>query len=271
MTDRTRVRTIAREDVEHVRRSRLLWGVSVLVFLLVVPSFWSMAGNLHAVRQQPPPAVQALLHVPGYVATYVFVLVVALAYGSVVGERESGRIRMLLGLPGTRRDVLAGKLLARVLLLVAVLGSLLALLGAIVLVQRGTLPVVAFALVSAWVLLYGVAWTSFTVGLSAAFGSQYRALAAIAGTYLVFAWNAPIWKAVLEPGLRAIVPADGYVASLNPTLSLGVVGNWLIALATRATADVAAGQVAVSLLTLLIVGCGGLVVGYRRLQRADLG
>jgi len=51
-------------------------------------------------------------------------------------------------------------------------------------------------------------WVSLTRGdLSAAFASEYRALAAVAGTYVVLAWNAPVWKALLEPALRALLPS----------------------------------------------------------------
>jgi len=273
MTRDTRVRAIARRDLANARRSRLLWGAFALIFLLVVPSFWSMVGSRRAVEQLAPPAVQAVGRIPGYLSTYLFVLVAALAYGAVVGERESGTIRLLLGLPGTRRDVLAGKLLSRGALFVATFVPLLTLLGAIILVRRGRLPVVAFLLLSLWVLLYGLGWTTVAVGLSAAFESQYRALAAIAGTYLVFAWNAPIWKAVLDPLLTAALPAgfQPYVDSLNPTLTLGVAGGWLVAQVSPRTSEVGAGPAVVSALSLLIVALGGLVVGYRRFERADLG
>lgn len=273
MTDDSRRWTIARRDLASARRNRLLWGAFALLFLLVVPSFWSMAGSRRPVDQLAPPAIQAVGRIPGYLSTYLFVLVAALAYAAVVSERESGTVRLLLGLPGTRRDVLAGKLLSRGALLVATLVPLLALLGLIVLFRLGSLPVAAFLAVSAWVLLYGLGWTTFAVGLSAAFDSQYRALAAVAGTYIALAWNAPIWKAVLEPLLTALLPSGlhPYVPSLNPTLTLGVTGSWLVAQFSARTTDVGAGPAAVSALSLLAVALAGLLVGARRFQRADLG
>jgi ABC-type transport system involved in multi-copper enzyme maturation permease subunit len=273
MTRDTRVWTIARRDLANARQSRLLWGAFALIFLLVVPSFWSMAGSRRTIEQLAPPAVQAVGRIPGYLSTYLFVLVVALAYAAVVSERESGTVRLLLGLPGTRPDVLVGKLVSRGLLLVATLVPLLVLLGTIILLRTGQLPVLAFALIAVWVLLYGLGWTTFAVGLSAAFESQYRALAAIAGTYIVFAWNAPIWKAVLDPLLTTVLPAglQSYVNSLNPTLTLGVAGGWLVAQVSPQTSEIGTGPAVISALSLMLVALGGLLIGHRQFERADLG
>jgi hypothetical protein len=268
----SRVPTVTREDLRHARRSRLLWGALVLVALLVLPAFWSRTGALRAVEGQPPPAVEGVLLVPGYLSTYLFLVVAVLAYGAVAAERESGTVRLLLGLSGTRRDVLLGKLLARVALLVAVLAALLAVMAGMLAVNE-RLAVVPFLLVGGWVLLYGAAWTTFAVGLSAAFASRYRALVAVAGTYVVLAWNAPVWTAVLEPGLRALLPAglSAYVPALNPTLSLGVVGRWLVAASTSAPAEGGVGPAAVSALVLLALAVAGLLVGARRFGTADIG
>jgi ABC-type transport system involved in multi-copper enzyme maturation permease subunit len=269
----TRRWTIARRDLANARRNRLLWGAFALIFLLVVPSFWSMVGNLHRVEQLAPPAVQAVSRIPGYLSTYLFILVAALAYAAVVSERESGTIRLLLGLPSTRSDILVGKLLSRGTLLLATLLPLLALLGVIILVRLDGIPVAAFLAVSVWVLVYGLGWTTFAVGLSAAFESQYRALAAIAGTFIVFAWNAPIWKAVLEPFLTGVLPVglQPYVQSLNPTLTLGVTGGWLVAQFSAQQSEVGSGPAVVSALSLLVVALAGLLIGHRRFQQADLG
>lgn len=273
MNSDTRIPAIARHDLAYARRSRLLWGAFALIFLLVVPSFWSMVTSRRAVEGLPAPAVQAVGRIPGYLSTYLFILVAALAYGAVVTERESGTVRLLLGLPGTRRDVLAGKLLSRSVLLVAVLGPLLGLLGAMIAAGQNGLPLAAFALVAAWTLAYGLCWTAFAIGLSAAFDSSYRAIAAVAGTYVFFAWNAPVWKAVLEPLLRWGLPASlaPYVNSLNPTLSLGVGGGWLVALTSPASAEVGLGPAVVSAASVLLVALGGLLAGHRRFERADLG
>ncbi|MFC7177359.1 ABC transporter permease subunit [Halosegnis marinus] len=178
-----------------------------------------------------------------------------------------------MSLSATRRDVLAGKLLARSVLLALVVGALLMLLGGLVAFGRGSLPVAGFGAVSVWVVVYALCWTAFATGLSAAFASQYRALAAVAGTYIVLAWNAPVWKAVLEPGLRAALPPDlhGYVPALNPTISLGFVAEWLLAALTPATSETGLGPTMISAGVVLFVAIVGPLVGYRLFQGADLG
>ena len=273
MSRESRYLAVARRDLAEARRSRLFWGAFGLLFLLVVPSFWSMVGSLHAVENAAPAAVRAVGRIPGYLSTYLFVLVAALAYAAVARERESGSVRLLLSLSATRRDVVVGKLLARGALLAVVVGALLALLGGLVALGRGTLPVVGFAVVAGWVVVYALCWTAFATGLSAAFASQYRALAAVAGTYVVLAWNAPVWKAVLEPGLRAVLPSslNGYVPALNPTISIGFVAEWLLAAVTPATSDAAVGPVLVSVGAVVFVGLAGPLIGYRLFRGADLG
>jgi len=264
---------VARRDLAEARRSRLFWGAFGLIFLLVVPSFWSMVSGLHAVEDAAPAAVRAVGRLPGYLSTYLFVLVAALAYTAVASERESGSVRLLLSLSATRRDVLVGKLLARGALLASVVTALLALLGGFVVVGRGRLPVAGFGVVAGWVVVYALCWTAFAAGLSAAFASQYRALAAIAGTYVVLAWNAPVWKAVLEPGLRALLPSGlhEYVPALNPTISIGLVAEWLLATVTPATSEAGVGPVLVSVGAVVLVGTVGPLVGYWSFRRADLG
>jgi ABC-2 type transport system permease protein len=273
MTRDGRHLAVARRDLSEARRSRLFWGAFGLLFLLVVPSFWSMVGSLHAVENAAPAAVRAVGRIPGYLSTYLFVLVAALGYAAVASERESGSVRLLLSLSATRRDVLVGKLLARGALLAGVVGVLLALLGGLIVVGRGNVPIPAFATVASWVVVYALCWTSFAVGLSAAFASQYRALAAVAGTYVLLAWNAPVWKAVLEPLLRASLPSalQGYVPALNPTISVGFVAQWLLAATSPATSEAGIGPVLVSIGSVVFVAVIGPLVGYRLFQGADLG
>ncbi|MFC7029131.1 ABC transporter permease [Halomicroarcula sp. GCM10025324] len=273
MSRSSRHLAVARRDLSEARRSRLFWGALGLLFLLVVPSFWSMVGSLHAVENAAPAAVRAVGRITGYLSTYLFILVAALAYAAVASERESGSVRLLLSLSATRRDVLVGKLLARGGLLTGVVGALLALLGGLILVGRGSVPTSGFVVVAGWVVVYALCWTAFAVGLSAAFDSQYRALAAIAGTYVFLAWNAPIWKAVLQPVLRAALPSafQGYVPALNPTLSLGFVGQWLLAATSPATSEAGIGPVLVSVGSVVLVAVLGPLVGYRLFQGADLG
>lgn len=69
-----------------------------------------------------------------------------LGYRAIVGERESGSLKFLLGLPHTRRDVILGKLIGRVsTVTVAVLVGF-AIVGVHLLVIAETFSVAAYAL-----------------------------------------------------------------------------------------------------------------------------
>lgn len=271
MTDR-RLTAVARHDFKRTVARPLPLAAFGLVTLLILPTFWSMVGGLHAGDRLAPPAVRAVANIPGYLATYVFVFVVAVTYGAIAWERETGTIRFLLGLPTTRRDVLFGTLLSRNAVTAAGIGIILLVAGVIVLVRRGAIPLVAFGLTSLWILVYVSCWTTFAVGVSAAFDSSYRALGAVVGPYVVFAWNAPIWKAVLEPGLRAVFPKgmEPFVASLNPTLSLGIVSERLVAENTVLATDVATGQLIVSIVVTLLIAAGGVILGIHQFEQADI-
>lgn len=69
----------------RLRMSRLFWGAFGLLFLLVVPSFWSMVGSLHSVENAAPAAVRAVGRIPSYLSTYLFVFVAVI--GPLVGYR----------------------------------------------------------------------------------------------------------------------------------------------------------------------------------------
>jgi hypothetical protein len=48
-------------------------------------------------------------------------------------------------------------------------------------------------------------------------------------------------------------------------------GGWLVALASPASAEVSLGPAVVSAASVLLVALGGLPVGHRQFERADLG
>lgn len=268
-----RVLTIAREDFRHVLRDRLVWGGFALVFLLTVPPFWQSLGNRAAATEQ----IGGLAY---NFRLYAVILVAVVAVKSVVGERESGTVRLLLGLSGTRRDIVLGKLVSRVSILLAVLMPTFAILCVILVIRSGEPHIGTFVLTVLWMLLYGIVWTSFTVGVSAAFGSWYRTLAAFGVTYLVFSPALGFWQTLVLPLFA--VPFTGslgvgtvsslgsgvapvwyqYVGRLNPITAF-VVGS------TTHSTQLEPNLFGVVVLTLF--GTVPLLVGYRYFERADLG
>lgn len=280
----SRVRTIAREDLRRVLRSRTTWATFALVAVTVGVFGWQ---NVDAGTASGATAVDAVADLPLHLDPYLFVLVVGLSFGAVVGEREGATLRLLLGLPGTRRDVFAGKLLSRVAAVGLALLVLLAVLAVSVVVAHGQLPVVPFVVVAAWVLLYGAAWTAFAVGVSAALTSRFRVLATLVVSYLLVSPLAQFWLRVVQPTATLVftgsvsrgpfvsVVAETptwalYVEAFNPVVTFSRMSRWLVTLATGGQLAVPPGPVIVSGLVVVLLGAVTAVVGARRFERADL-
>jgi len=293
---------VAQKDFEDAARSKMLWSLTSLLVLLIgifYVAAWYFADD--------PGATQLVqgLALPMQVIVPLAALIAG--YMSIVGERRSGSIKVLLGLPPTRSDVVFGKLLGRsgvvatAVLTAFVVATVLSglLIGGVPLAELGGLLLAS--------ILLGLAFVGIAVGVSAAVSSRGRAMAAVVGTYLLFLG---FWD-VLIGGLyrlvtgafppSPIVPQDPIepwallLQRLNPMEAYGVVASALID--TRvfpltlqfpiginptpnpnvATADLVTGEVpfylndwfaGVVLLAWFVVP---VVLGYVRFRGVDLG
>ena len=170
---------VARKEFDDAGRSRLLWA---LVGLLVLVAAVGYAALWYA--DEPVTASEALafLGVPLQVLLPIAALVVG--YMAVVGERRSGSIKLLLGLPPTRTDVVLGKLLGRLAVVGVAVG--LAFVVALVLgaVLFGEAPVFDWLAFGAITLLFGAVFVAVAVGVSAAVSTRGRAMALVVGCYV---------------------------------------------------------------------------------------
>ncbi|MFH5797689.1 ABC transporter permease [Haladaptatus sp. CMAA 1911] len=179
---------VARKDFEDAARSKMLWGITVLFVL-------ATAGVMYGVSAFTDDftAKQAigLLSSPATLLVPLAALVVA--YLAIAGERESGSIKLLLGLPHTRRDVVFGKLIGRSGI-VAVATVVAFVAGAIVLfVQYGTFPVADFLVQGIVTFIFGMVFVGIAIGFSAMTSTRSRAMALAIGLYFLFAL---IWDIV---------------------------------------------------------------------------
>ena len=177
---------IARKDFRDAVRSKWLWGLSAVFFGLFVGSAYLIGSGVQPQGNQP---LTSEVFVPTLgnrvVALVVPIVAIVVAYSSIIGERESGSLKLLLSLPHSRQDVVAGKTVGRsTVLTLPVLVAML--LAAVVLalygVQVGPLKYLAFV---ALTLLLGVAFVSLAVGFSAAASTNRRAMLGTVGTYVV--------------------------------------------------------------------------------------
>jgi ABC-2 type transport system permease protein len=286
--------TVARKDFEDAVRSKMLWSLMGLLVLIVGIIYVAIWWNVD--DPEPVDIVGA--------ATAIFQLIVPLValiagYLSIVGERRSGSIKVLLSLPPDRRDVVFGKLLGRAGVIGAtVLAAFLALV-VLSLVFFQSLPIVDFLGIALASVLTGMAFVGIAVGVSALVASRGRAMAGVVGLYLVFLlfWDlltAGVYRVVAgelpgNPGdqfeawyvfLQWLNPLEAY-SVLTDTILGETFGAFTIPLfapqETSATERVVAGEVPaylqepVTVPILLFWFVVPVALGYLRFRGADLG
>ncbi|UPV75950.1 ABC transporter permease [Halorussus limi] len=177
---------IARKDFRDAVRSKWLWALSAIFFGLFVGSAYLIGSN---VQSSGNGSLTGEVFVPTLgnrvVALIVPLVAIVVAYSSIIGERESGSLKLLLSLPHSRQDVVAGKATGRssVLALPILVAMLLAaILLAIYGVDVGPLKYLAFVGLT---LLLGVVFVNLAVGVSAAASTNRRAMLGTVGLYVV--------------------------------------------------------------------------------------
>lgn len=179
---------IARKDFADAGRSRLLWALSLFMVVLVA-GIAAIPQLLHIPGEGVPPTFDdAISFLFTIVTLMVSIIALVVGYRAVVGERESGSIRFLIGLPHTRRDVIIGKVIGRagVVAVPTLIGFLVG--GVVVLALYDGFDVMTYTSLLALSVLIGVVYVSFAVGISAAVSSRAKAVAGVLGVYVVFDW-----------------------------------------------------------------------------------
>ena len=176
----SQVRTVARKEFEDAGRSKLLWALIALLVGIVVIGY---AAIWYTGDDATASEVLGFLGFP--LQTIVPIAALIAGYMAVVGERRSGSIKLLLGLPPNRTDVVFGKLLGRM----AVVGTAVALAFLVALVLGavffGSVPLVDWLAFGAITLLFGVAFAGLAVGVSAGVSTRGKSMAIVVGIYMI--------------------------------------------------------------------------------------
>lgn len=200
---------IARKEFTHAVRSRSLQILLITLLVGTTVVFWAVGGSADS---SPTIAIETL----GLPLQLILPIAAILAgAASVSGERESGSLRLLLGMPVSRVEVVLGKFAGVFGALCA--GITLFFTSAVLLsfITYGSVPLSELAGLSiASILLVG-AFVGFSAGVSAAVSTRKRSIAVtIGGLFLLtFLW---------EP----IVAGTYYVA--QGTLPSGTIPTWLV-------------------------------------------
>ncbi|SEA18820.1 ABC-2 type transport system permease protein [Haloplanus vescus] len=269
---------VARKDFEDAVRSRWVLGLSVLFVLLV---------SLAAYLARPAPGqtissnqiLNSRLIRDALVTTLIPLIALVVAYNAVIGERESGSLKLLLSLPHSRADVVFGKVIGRSGAIAAPVcaGFLLPAL-IFVIVPAVNFDVASYLGYTALTAILGVAFVAIAVGFSTAASSSRRAVGGAIGTYFLFV---PLWGAVQLPlqlylgmsGSPSWLPLTGQqvlrmLRLLNPTGSFKIVSNAFLQGALYTQGNVSM-QVSATLMLLVWILVPPLL-GLLWFQEADL-
>lgn len=153
-------------------------------------------------------------------ANVVTVIGTLLGYKSIVGERESGSLKFLLGMPHTRRDVVFGKFIGRaaVVVVTVVVGFVVVSPHYAVLADSPSLT--AYAGLVGKLLVPGVIFVAVALAFSAANRSATVATWGAIVLAIVFAFA---WETVLNIIESFMLPPDAaipnwfrFITRLNP-------------------------------------------------------
>jgi ABC-2 type transport system permease protein len=173
-------RTVAEQDFAAARRSKTLWAVAILLGGIAALLAYSYQGyRVGAVEE-----VQQLFRNFGLLLAVLVPIVALMAtYLAIAGERESGGIKFLLGLPNTRREVFVGKLASRLAIVGGAVAFMFVAAASTALTRHGVLPVGVVVGMFVLTVMYGSAFVSVALAMSAAVASRGRAIAGAIGTY----------------------------------------------------------------------------------------
>ncbi len=272
-------RLVADKDVGDAIRQYHLHA-SVLLFVLLFGGTAYVTTN--ALRSGTVDPMAVPFGLVGLAMFLVPIMAVAFAQGTVVEMRTRGDLKLLLGMPFTRRDVVLGTFAGRTVL---VSGSVVAGVAAAALlaVLRGA-PVAFDVLLAATGLVgvLGVVFVAISVAISASVSTETRSGALAMGAYFLFVFD--LWRQVPRTvvyvlnGFRFPEQVPGwvpFVAHLNPVLAFRDAVRPVLPAITNFGGRVPdplplyrTVPFAVLLLALWIVV--PLVLGIRRFDRTDL-
>ncbi|RRJ29408.1 ABC transporter permease subunit [Halocatena pleomorpha] len=163
---------IAKKELRDASRSRRLFALIVTFVLFFAGAAFVIIKVMNTFGGNVSPETPAILSLTIPLGIFLPAVGIFSGYRSIVGERESGSLKLLLSLPHSRTDVVLGKFLGRT----ALVGSATLigfLVGGIVTVALGAeLPIVDYLSLIVLSVVLGAAFVSISVGFSASIRSE---------------------------------------------------------------------------------------------------
>lgn len=280
---------IAKKDFRQAIRSRVLLGLTALfaVFTTVGAYLVSLIPELGTPggEQVGVSVVYGLMASASILVPIIGLLV---GYKSIAGERESGSLNCLLGLPHTRRDVVLGKVFGRTAVVAVSILVGFAVGSVAVAVISGSFSPLLYLAFTATTIFFGLTFVSLGVGVSAAAGSTSRAAWGAFGFFALFQFLWSLIGMIIQyPVTGSIIPtpplSDAYLlfARLNPQSAYSAAMSSLLPTdnslnAASMMANVTGGEVPFFLNGWFAVGVlvfwtvVPLTLGYLRFRRTEL-
>jgi len=184
---------VAKKDFQDAVRSKALWGLSVVFLLFALATTYAYVEFPDMIATGGQSGFGLAVYLSSIAGLFVSLAAILVAYKALAGERESGSIKLLLGLPHTRTDVVVGKVLGRT----AVLGTPILVAFLVAGVYAGlsleTFGAVDYLLFVLMTLVLAVAYVCIVTGISATTGSTSRSSTLAIGFFLLFEL---IWGAI---------------------------------------------------------------------------
>ena len=172
---------IARKEFADARRSLMLWAIVVLIAAMT---------SLAAVVMVLVPgvdgdAVNAIGGASQFAAMLVPIMALIAAYLAIAGERESGSLKILLGLPPSRGEVMAGKFLGRAAVVGVGIAVGFGVSGVVTALVYADFPLVEFLVVTGLSAVLGISFVGIAIGISAVTATRSRAMTAAVSVFLL--------------------------------------------------------------------------------------
>ena len=198
---------VARKEFADAVRSRTLWGIVGIIAVMT-----SLAIAVSAFVPGETDVYAAIGGAAQFAGLLVPIMALVAAYLAIAGERESGSIKILLGLPPSRGAVLVGKFIGRSLVVVVGIVVGFAIAAIIAVAIFGTVPAVAFGSVTLLSAALGVAFVGIAIGISAATATRARAMTYGVSVYLLLTLLWDLFPEIVRMVVGGTTEAGGIAA-----------------------------------------------------------
>ncbi|ADJ13694.1 ABC transporter permease [Halalkalicoccus jeotgali] len=177
---------IAKKDFQDAVRSRGLIALTVIFVLFTVAGAYIGTQVAGLLGDEAGDTLDLIIGLQTPASFLVPIIALLIGYGAVAGERESGSLKFLLGLPHTRQDVVLGKVLGRtgvvaVSILIGFIAGMIAIFA-----FTGSFSPVEYAIFTLLTIALGFVYVCIGVGLSAMTKSTTRAAVGAFGLLALF-------------------------------------------------------------------------------------